>query len=418
MLEQLPNEIVFGILEFVPDFVSLHNFLLASPHLCRLFPGNFKKVFASILDQIESQQLRNLIETLLAVRHNTKTQYSWDLRDMNEGYVLGYPKMKKDALCLEDMQDPLSALRDIVNTCQDLKNFERSFVISCFTRQGLAGIEQKALSPMEDHRIRRALWRFQLLFEICDIRTQVKSANFRDLPNDLENNSAPYSGPLSNEHEALVYWKHRKSLSTEENLLRRQSDIMDHFLSLLTTWEFEEMQCLAIHMCSAYQMLRIKRAHVPVHNQKPILQRLLKTVGFNSYDLSPENLDDCPRGRCIRDNLFHQAFHSYRDGLIWRKLERSDCDVPGADRPTKGWGCFTRYNFLGSGLARWTGYNSYRLEPRVLQTWGYCIWDEERLRDWDWFDPNFDRTPNWAVWELQLEGKPPEGIRRSRDDCN
>ncbi|KAL8924750.1 MAG: hypothetical protein Q9208_003839 [Pyrenodesmia sp. 3 TL-2023] len=399
MLEQLPNEIIFGILEFVPDFVSLQNFLHASPHLGQLFPGNFKNVFISILDQIESQQLRNLIKTVLAVRHNIKTQYSWDLRDTHEAPILGYPMMKEDRLCLEDMQDPLSALRDIAHTYRDLKHFERSFVTSCFTRRGLAGIEQRALSPVEDHRIRRALWRFQLLFEICDMRTQVRSANFHCSPSESDGNPNRYNAPN--------YWRYRQGLPrAEANILQRKSDIMDHFLSIMNTWEFEEMQCLASHMCSAYQTLKTKRAHVPVHSQKPILQRLLKTVGFDPHELSPGNLDDCPEGICTRDNLFHQAFYICGEGLISRGTQPSDCDVPGADGPTKGWDCFTTYNYHGVEIARWTEYNAFRLEPRVLQTWGYCIWDDERLHDWGWFDPNHEDRPNWPVWELQLMQKP------------
>lgn len=265
MLDSIPLEILHEILESMPDLISLHNFLLAYPQSSNLYIGRFKGIFTSVLDRIESDQLRKLVKTVLAVRHNNTAQYPDEARNANVDFFVDGSDFE-DPLSLEDIENPLLALCDIAETCQDLQYFEESFMKSHLLRRGLGETEDATPSPAEHHRIRRALWRIQLFCEIA----------------------------------------YPKS-SSDSDTLRRYTDITNVFMSLLTKWEFEEMKCLYQHICREYEVLKDKQAQVPVLLQKPMIRRLLTTFGFNLHERSPCKLEysrDCDQ---MTHNLFSKA---------------------------------------------------------------------------------------------------------------
>lgn len=405
MLERLPNEILFEILEYVPDFVSLRNVVLACPVFYRLYPGRFITLFTSILDQIHSRQLRGLVKTVLAVRHNTTTKCSLNARFTYKDFIFTIPDVKGDPLRLEDVVHPLSALCHIAAAYQDLKYFEKSFVASCFSRWGLDQTEERAMSPAEIHRIQRALWTVQLLLETSNAEPPLNSVSILERAGTIDNFPSRHNGSpsSSNENGRLVYGL---DLPTETEFCRQRDGIRDYFIYRLTPWELEEVECLFLHLCSQYRILKRRRARVSVRRQRPIVKRLLARFGFGVHMRSPARLEDCRMGGLAKVTPLGLLLHSRLPRSTFERLETSTCDVPGADRPNSGgWESFRIYNRYGHySDNRMPGHRLW-LEPGVLHDWGYCIWDDERLRDWDWFDPDNDRKPNWVVWEAHLTQK-------------
>ncbi|KAI4201941.1 MAG: hypothetical protein LQ346_002054 [Caloplaca aetnensis] len=241
MLERLPNEILFEILEYVPDFVSLRNVVLACPVFYRLYPGRFITLFTSILDQIHSRQLRGLVKTVLAVRHNTTTKCSLNARFTYKDFIFTIPDVKGDPLRLEDVVHPLSALCHIAAAYQDLKYFEKSFVASCFSRWGLDQTEERAMSPAEIHRIQRALWTVQLLLETSNAEPPLNSVSILERAGTIDNFPSRHNGSpsSSNENGRLVYGL---DLPTETEFCRQRDGIRDYFIYRLTPWELEEVE--------------------------------------------------------------------------------------------------------------------------------------------------------------------------------
>lgn len=202
LLDRLPNEVILNIIAKMPDLTTLYDFLTANPCSANLYRSTYKKILAGTLHQVDSQQLRKLIATIICIR-NRKRLVDTDL----PSYFTDHLEDRRTPLIIEDISEPLSALQDIVLVAQGIQNLEVSFIASRLRQpRHNARIDQKEHAPSQTelHRIRRAFWRLQLLSDL--------------LQSDSKN-------PIHADDE----------------------DIGEDFISSLTIWEMEELECAFYH---------------------------------------------------------------------------------------------------------------------------------------------------------------------------
>ncbi|KAL8645447.1 MAG: hypothetical protein Q9226_007297 [Calogaya cf. arnoldii] len=353
-LEQLPNETLRNILESIPDFVSLRNFTLAVPLASELLKRSHQAILVSLISRIEPCEYRNLVSATLAARYNPRAECCGHPLDTKD-HTCDNPKPLDIPFTVSCIVDPIEAVRDIVLTCEDMDHHLETFRTSCFERIGVDPAKQKPLSAIETHRIRRALWRFQLLCEVAYPRSTVESPRRR----------RQYAGTK----------------------LRR--DCLTSGLG----WEHVELQCIYIHLEKEYLKFAVpttssdgSRQKVPIRSQPEIVRKLATAVGFTLDDPTPYRLDSGRKGEHLSSNFIHKAFP------VW-SLSLNDSERPPSpwydgfvNRPNEGWETLMWVQLMRlqdqGGLIQWLLPSDNEHRGTRLVNQGFCIWDMDRIRDW------------------------------------
>ncbi|KAL8679446.1 MAG: hypothetical protein Q9186_004276 [Xanthomendoza sp. 1 TL-2023] len=345
-IDRVPNEILSCILECISDFASLSNFLVAFGPALILYRARFKVIIPCVLNNHGSSQLEKIVSQVLALRSHATSPRPRRISHVKEHYedVSYNPKIPLD---MNSIADPIALVHDMGIISSDLSAFEASFVSSCFQYRNRDMIVEPRPSATETYRIRRALWRFQLM---CT--------------------SAYFQSPNISKRQRIRF------------------DATRYFMSLVTEWEYDELLCIYHHLCSWYQQkvkFRQSRSAKPaIWCQSPQIQRLLTAIGYNLYDPTPRVLNSGRRNR----NVFHQAFTPSRHadhtrGTYYgqRNSISDGCEVPLAMVPTLGWAL---YDGLNQRRRRETprGLPWRHNGALDIHKWGYCIWDSERLDAW------------------------------------
>ncbi|KAL8908725.1 MAG: hypothetical protein Q9171_005338 [Xanthocarpia ochracea] len=324
----------------MPDFVTLKEFLVEYPSAIELYKQQYKTILLAVLNHnFKSSQIRSLVARILVVRHNTPLTYLWYDRTGDQDINFFHHTYKPDinrALCR--MKDPVAGLIGIASTCQDLDYFEKMFLDSCSQHcrlEPVRGEGGEELSSTEAHRIRRGLWRFQLLCESTHPESRTR--------------------PDDDSERAMGKFV---------------------FLTSLTDWEKAEMECMYLHLCCQYRILKQTQKGLCVQDQRPIIQRLLSIAGFGLQEPSPDRLESCREGEnpLYTHNYFADAFPKLWMGFLSLRDEstRAYCDIESAAMPNQGWNGIRKYLLrTGRTLSPRQAYSLWRC--------GCCIWDVERL---------------------------------------
>lgn len=350
-LPTLPNEILYNILQFSPDFISLRKFTLAYPLALEFLKHSHQAILVPLISRIEPLEYRNLVSATLASRYNPRAE------------CCGYPLDTKDHSCKEprplDIQftvgciaDPVEAVRDMAWNFQDMNHFLKTFTRSCFRHCGLDPAGQKALSATETHRIRRALWRFQFLCEVAYPRSTVESA------------------------------RQRRQIGGGDMRMR--------WLTGWLGWEYVEMECVYFHLRDQYLEMavptvdpsRSRQKKVSIRSQSAIVRSLATAVGFNLDDPTPYKLDSCRKGEQSKTNFLQKTFPIWPTWYRKSKKPLSSWDDGFVDGPNEGWELLMRYQHRRHHVV-WPLSVRFRDGEIELQKRGFCIWDKERFGDWD-----------------------------------
>lgn len=221
---------------------------------------------------------------------------------------------------------------------------------------------EKPPSPTELHRIRRALWRLWLYFDI-----------FHD--------------PRRNK----VY------LSHHQNLVAQYS-----FFSQLTIWELEEIDCVYYHLQHQNQCLWRRQCTI-------CSQQVLPDVIFNgickecrrdketNVRMTEKEREDDPDTASFSYARSWSREHMYRREPV---VEWTDSAT--ANRPNAG------FQHLAKSSDREHVTNTYRHDASLgcFLDWGYCMWDESRFRAWHLVD-NADTKPQKDEADIEKLDKSP-----------
>ena len=196
-------------------------------------------------------------------------------------------------------------------------------------------------SPTELHRIRRALWRLVVYSELFHGRRP----RYNNTQRSRSDNDPP--------------------------------NALHAFLSILTVWELEEMECVYYHLRAQVKLWKDPQgsSYLP-----DLARRLVDTFGpmYNTFDCyDPERK---PPWIDITRHITH--FIGFHRELVMGSRRAAAktawAEIPEANCPNAGWLYLQDHEDELN-----VRYNNLRMQPvRCFLNWGYCIWDRSRLEDW------------------------------------
>ena len=351
LLWKIPNELILDILLKMPDLVTLHNFLTAYPQAQSMYRSCYKKILNTVINQLNSLQIRKLVSVVINLRNLPDLVYIEDFEEYLDLHLEG----EDPALLTQDLSDSISALRDIALVTKDIECFRKSFIDRRLRQPCSTSRSSKKEAPpsrIELHRLDRAFWRLQLLCEV-----------FRAQWNSGFLSASPY-------------------------------DFASDYVDGLSHWELEETECVYYHLREQYSLLRtdiptasIRLNRTPITSQPPIVQRLLINMGHNIEAPSPLHLE-VGNQTDWRLGEFYTAFRRARDVPWIRDIQTEWPDNQEANTPNEGWNCYSRFSeTIGSSFESSEEFEYSQGFPRCgpvvcFHNWGYCIWDKERLKKW------------------------------------
>ncbi|KAL8692086.1 MAG: hypothetical protein Q9218_002815 [Villophora microphyllina] len=407
-LSRLPNEVLYMILPKLPDLPTLNNLIAIYPAFGDLVGARYSEIIPAIFRTSMPVEFQRIALALMLLRHGDHADSM--CLNTHPAALAAYNKIHFEQDCLIDselpvtvptfcgldfyledgelpwehlkLQDPVRALEDIAVYHEDINHWVDAFVMSCChkpTELGPADTQgdwpEKEPSQLERHRIHRAFWRFFLLCELA-------------CPRDTGTNG-------------------RRPLCAEDATA---------LLIRYPIWEFEELECIYLFLSDSYSSLvnsprrptnaweqRAVLRYQKIDLFPPIYQRLMKRMGYNLTQDTPEYLEEDDHDE-IEDPFYGQTLASRIFPWIRPQLKNPDekiiwADAPnGAESPNAGWEYYRSHsNSHVAGLAPWSSEpsgpllwtelwpdarNPDRGSVICFQRWGYCIWDEKRLRDW------------------------------------
>ena len=382
-------------------------------------------------------QLQQMLCTIISIRQRRKHLAA---KVSLQAYIQSRLEDPSIAVQLDTSSTPsmdwMSLLEDTAKVCDGVAQAEKSLIKTQLGKvnetmqmeiaqdqfhrtmwcQCAPGCKEYHLSPTEQHRIRKALWRLRLYFEAFYEAYLPKNTDRREGMDCSNHRIAKAQSKLP---DPSTVW----GVPRDAKLEYVQSQ--KHFFSQLTVWELEEMECAWYHLC--HQSSTLWRRPCPY----------------------------CPR-KALPDDL---------NGHLWKYVER----LESGDAPS-GYGCnFTHacpwfrmdleVGFARDRkMARWSrqlarGPNAgfeffedwgHMIQPRSSSpmpirnarseflAWGYCMWDCARLEsfgllesgeyqedhaDWDLAaaDPQKHKAHNsFKLWEKENEKRQDDILRRWR----
>ncbi len=360
----LPTEVLVIMMESMPDFSALINFITAVPAMAPILEGFQKRIFTGVLRSSGlSLQLQKIITAIMTLREKYPATPC-----PTKAFFDGYLDRKDQPIKMMKFADPIGMLRYIVRTAESIDEYVESFV-----RMRILVHDRTAfpLSGTESYRVHRAFWRFQLCYELThpggpvDVRHNAEAPERwtrRYITNDDHIPvPRPMKGWLFNRGEPLA-------------------PLLKDFLQTLSPWEIEEIKVARFHLMTkvnAFQYNRIAGTSDDLRNQNSLLQRLVMDLD-NWHDDSQN-----PRDHLLVTDLWI----SRRDPNLLH-------DPVWLDNPTEA--------------------GSVNIEPHDLNgfqyarpQWGWCMWDVPRLEasgfigpspyiEWTWIG----HAPQSHVWSI------------------
>lgn len=335
-LRDLPVEMYVSLMERIPDFSALDNFVNAFPRMTPIFKAFQKQIFTGVLRSSGlSLQLQKIIAAIMTLRDQYPATPC-----PPKAFFYVYLDRKDQPVDMIRFADPIGMLRYVVRTTESINDNVESFVRMRILGRGVTNVP---LKDTETYRVRRAFWRFQLCYELCHPEGSVDMTHNAEAP---ERWARRY---INNEHTVT------ESLTMKGWLFRRgepQAPLLKDFLQTLWPWEIEELKVACFHLTTqvnAFQYNRIAGTPDDLRNQNLLLQRLV--MDLDNWHADPEN----PRDHLLVTNLqgFQREPYSCHDP-VW------------PDNPLA----------VGSNNVEPADLNDLH---RVERQWGWCMWDLERL---------------------------------------
>ena len=158
----LPNEMKVLVMSQIPDIASLHNFVCADVNSSAAI---FSEFFADILPSVLGESIPFDIQELICILISIKDTAPVRDRDSQFPFVMDgnvyFQTDKRRFQFHEKPRDPIKALCDLSRTSKAVEFFASLYPQVFAARHKY--FRNKSLSKVEKHRLKRALW----CFEVC-----------------------------------------------------------------------------------------------------------------------------------------------------------------------------------------------------------------------------------------------------------
>lgn len=371
----LPFEVKSIVMSHTSDIASLLNLIISDAStnstLCRLL---FPKIISEVIAKSMHFDLQQAILTVFVLREAGKvpnTEIDKHLqRDLDFKTWLQGTK-----LVLVDILKEMLRLQKVV------EYFTRTFARCVCQSPHMSSSEvEPALSITEIHRIHRALWRLQICCELSSSWT-----------------------------------------SSEDLTLAKSDDRISRLMIYFRkfhAWELEELHCVYEHL----QNFLHRDAQDPSENK--IHPFTIPTPRF--YSAAPGQMMPGVKAKIISQGLVF--LHDYLRFKSSRTRISQDlflsCDefiLPAILKLKNGRGRFSKFSeaIISSSIGSWTdtpdvagmanlGWRFFIEEEDLdlhdfayLRQFGFCIWDEQRLRSWGVLSINYGSRLNRRLQEIQ-----------------
>ena len=367
-LRDLPTEVHVFIMESIPNFPALNNFINAVPGMAEILESFQKRIFTGVLRSsgLLSLQLQKIITAIMTVREQypatpCPTKVFFDR----------YLDRKDQPVDMMKFANPIGMLRYIARTTESMNEHINSFVRMRILVHDMTAFP---LSDRESYRVQRAFWRFQLCYELthpggsADVRHNAEAPErwARRYVNNEE--SFPVPRPMKG-------WLFGRA--------EPQAPLLNDFLQTLTPWEIEEISVARFHLTTkvnAFQYNRIAGTPDDLRNQDSLLQKLV--MDLDNWHEDPENPKD---HLLVADLWVSPRDHSRCHDPVWL-----------GNPPEVGSVNVDPNNLNGLQYAR--------------AQWGWCMWDVPRLKasgfigspdhiEEAWIE-NADQSAIWNIDEI------------------
>ena len=405
-LDLLSNELLENVMENCDGAPSLYALVKANSPVQALFE---MRPAAYLPDAIRCSakelQLQKILCTILSIRQHRRKPHATakSLQAHIDAYLNGLTDLSFDVIFdVTDSSPPsdaLNLLRDAAHLCDDVAQAERSLVetqlgkISKRIKSRIAtdrsygthwhpfqrGLDDRHLSPTELHRIRRALWRLRLYFEAFS-EPCLPSMNSDQDRLDILRNTA--EAPLK------AFKRAKGSHHAMKELLKPQQG----FFYQMTYWELEEMECAWYHL--QHQSPNLWRRPCPHCHENLLPDNLVP------HTWKCEGRDDIGHKGRPRGCDFKRMCRFFRLEIKWfgRRETLAAWNNPLAREPSEGYEFFFCTN---AGYHIYPGYNpckSLRGPHSEFLSWGYCMWDRDRMEAWRLVDVEAQNEGAMVEW--------------------
>ena len=224
----LPNGIIANILHHIPDLSTLANLLQSHILHKQLFIPRYRRILTYNFERCLPKQYQRIAATIQSLRYGS---FRFTSEDPFQA-ILAYLNDTSGRCMIYVLIDPLAALTDIAHIYTDIEHWTKIFFEICCRKPEI--IQQQELitpttespaSKTELYRIRRALWRFWLLYHL-----------------------ALAIGDADSIYPHLPLWMNSVNLSARKSKAR-----LSNIQLTLTVWEAEELECVYYFLQDEYE---------------------------------------------------------------------------------------------------------------------------------------------------------------------
>ena len=335
-----PTEIRIEILKHLPDLPTLHNLLIAYPPDTDLFRSYHVEIFNSIVSKMPFK-----LQKFVWKIHRDLKYASVPMHIQEKYYRDAIPQGKRSDIDDYFPIDYVSILSKIAEMARGVESLTQSFA-----KQRIlipSGEPDGQPSPVELHRIRRAFWLFQLLFEVARGREDGSIKGPKGEKRYL-------CGSLTDRDEPGGQWLHNCRKIIWPLIPPSVCGALSHW----ETDEFDAVRQYLVDLVNSVQFDRYKddgrsSSMDPLAEQPVMIQKLIQTLEHWSAN-----------SRGVQDHILIVKVGWVRD-FSPRAPPRLET-LPTANH--------ANLNSRDESFIWWQ-----QRKMGMRQNWGTCMWDRTRL---------------------------------------
>lgn len=381
----LPTELKVLVLQNAPDIPTLLNLVTMDPSVESELHFSFRTILPSVLANSMPQELRDLVCALLTIREAGKFPNSQAEALLNRSLEFE----EKDQLWRLQMKigHPVAALKRIIQTQKAVGFFTMTYArcvcqcppsISCQARPQRG---DPILSAIETHRIQRGLWRFQIC---CELSNSWMPSGEVDLARTGSDDRIP---------RLMTFLKHFNPWELEE-----LNCVYDHLETmLLRDLRDPRLDCLG----NRVDPFALPAVHFRISAPGPAVSSGVKAkiLSQGLTFLLTYLRQTTSRARLEKEqSLFFLSDEFVIPAL--RELKNAEQRFPKfcefvISSNTGPWTENQGANMANIGWRFFSAAGSDQLcSFAYLRQFGFCMWDEQRLRSWAVLDHRYGSALN------------------------
>lgn len=358
-LHSLPVELLVMVMKYLPDMAALSRLFTAYSLTFLIFKRYSNDILPSVVKNM-SPELRGSALDVLVARMFAPIHSS-----MISCFIEHYLNPDIDQPQSRLSTCPLSVLLDLITVSESIES-----VTEIFARDRIIGPcaqVNTSLSPIELHRIRRSIWRFQLCYDMCHPESMIPPPERCDVKSSSTRQYVRYQTDIPINRNVPCWLQCRGEA--------RRPEALSRFLPNLCRWELDELEAIRFHLVhevNTAQYLRSCDSEYKLVRAPVLVQRLVRDI--DRWD---------PAGP--KDHLlvasFRQTQYPTPHPVVW-------------DR--------TRELYAASSPNTARRFAIQALQDDQPQ-WAWCLWDEERLVRRGMIDLEYEDLFKW--WKKDDEGQ-------------